>query len=217
MDVYARPHQLIDIGGRRLNLFCSGHGSPTVIFDGGLGDDITEWRAVQAPLAKITRACSYDRAGLGFSDPGPKPRTAAALAADLNHLLKKADVRPPYVMVASSLAGLHIRLFTDEHLDEVSGMVLIDPSFEYQVPVYEAATPAYISSAKGQLAKLQSCVDRFRDGPPASGSAAYKNCIGDADPDLPPDVVRALVSRTDVGQLPNDRFRTRGIQRSQFR
>lgn len=195
-EIYSRPHRLVDIGGRRLNLFCSGHGAPTIVLDGGLGDDMTEWRAVQTKLAGITKVCSYDRAGLGFSDPGPEPRTASALSDDLEQLLKRAGVHPPYVMVGSSLASLHIQLFTDRHLQQVSGMVLVDPSFEHQVAVYEAATPAYIPSAQKQVATLQSCISQFRKETPAPGTALYKDCIGDPDPDLPPDVVSALVAHT---------------------
>ena len=195
-EIYARPHRLVDIGGRRLNLYCLGHGGPTIILDGGLGDDMTEWRVVQATLARTSTVCSYDRAGLGFSDPGPEPRTAAALADDLEKLLERARVAPPYVMVGSSLASLHVQLFTDRHPDKVSGMVLVDPSFVHQVAVYEAATPAYIPSARNQVATLHSCIDRVRAGAPAPGTPAYHDCIGEPDPDLPPTVVRALVART---------------------
>jgi len=86
---YLRPHRLVEMGGgRRLNLFCLGAGSPTVILDAGLGDDISSWRKVHARLAARTRVCAYDRAGFGFSDPGPLPRTAEALSDDLERLLR---------------------------------------------------------------------------------------------------------------------------------
>lgn len=196
-EVYARPHRLVDVGGRRLNLYCLGHGSPAVILDGGLGDDMTEWRDVHVPLARRTRVCAYDRAGLGFSDPGPLPRTASALAADLKTLLRAGHVRPPYVLVGSSLAGLHIRLFADSHPNEVAGMVLVDPSFEHQVAAYEAATPAYTASAEQQVRTIRSCIERLRAGTPAPGTDAYRDCIGAPDPDLPPDVAVALVARTN--------------------
>jgi pimeloyl-ACP methyl ester carboxylesterase len=194
-EIYAQPHQLIDVGGRRLNLYCLGHGSPTVILDGGLGDDVTEWRDVQDPIARQTRVCAYDRAGYGFSDPGPTPRTAAALDADLEALLHAADLRPPYVLVGASLAGLHVRLFADRHRSEVAGMVLVDPSFEHQVARYEAATPAYVPTAERQLATFKRCIEALRAGVPARDSQTYKDCIGDPDPDLPNDVVAALAAR----------------------
>src|SRR5437667_10071124 len=81
--VYARPGQLVDAGGFRLNLYCMGSGSPTVVFDSGWGDWAPAWSKVQPEIAKWTRACSYDRAGTGFSDPGPTPRTSVHIAEAL--------------------------------------------------------------------------------------------------------------------------------------
>jgi pimeloyl-ACP methyl ester carboxylesterase len=196
-SAYGRPHQLVEIGnGRHLNLFCRGTGSPTVILDGGLGADMSQWRKVHADLARTTRVCAYDRAGNGFSDSGPLPRTAAVLAADLDSLLHAAHLPPPYVLVGSSLAGLHTRLFADTHLKQVVGMVLVDPSFEHQTARYEAATPSFKLLAEQQVATLSSCIEALRDGMPAPGSKAYKECIGETDPDLPPEVTSALAAQT---------------------
>jgi pimeloyl-ACP methyl ester carboxylesterase len=196
-EAYGHPHQLVAIGDdRRLNLFCLGSGSPVVILDGGLGNDITAWRKVHAELARTTRVCAYDRAGNGFSDPGPVPRTAAALAADLEALLRAARIRPPYVLVGASIAGLHIRLFADLHLAQIAGMVLIDPSFEHQVARYEAATPASTTAASAQqVAGLRFCIDALRNGTPAVGSKAYSDCIGSPDSDLPATAFRGLAAR----------------------
>jgi len=192
---YARPHQLVDVGGRRLNLFCLGSGSPTVILDGGLGDDVSSWRKVHAELARSTKVCAYDRAGNGFSDPGPVPRTAEALSDDLERLIRSARLPRPYVIVGASIAGLHTRLFVDRHLDQVAGVVLVDPSFEHQVARYEEVTPAYRPAAEQQIATFRSCITRLQLGVPARDSQTWKDCIGDPDPDLPPVVVKALVSR----------------------
>ena len=195
-DDYARPHQLVDVGGgRRLNLFCLGSGSPTVILDGGLGDEVTSWRKVHSELARTTKVCAYDRAGTGFSDPGPLPRSAAALSDDLERLIRAARLRPPYVIVGASIAGLHVRLFVDRHLPDVAGVVLVDPSFEHQVARYEEVTPAFRASAEQQIATFRSCIERLRGGVPPVGSQTWKDCIGDPDPDLPPGVVQALVKR----------------------
>jgi pimeloyl-ACP methyl ester carboxylesterase len=195
-DAYGRPHQLVAIGDhRRLNLYCLGRGSPVVILDGGLGNDITAWREIQAPLARKTRVCAYDRAGNGFSDPGPIPRTAAALAADLEALLRGARIRPPYVLVGASIAGLHTRLFADSHLAEVAGMVLVDPSFEHQVARYEAATPVSTAAAASQqVAGLRFCIDALRNGAPPVGSKVYTDCIGSPDSDLPAAAFRGLAA-----------------------
>lgn len=193
---YARPHQLVDIGGRKLNLFCIGSGTPTVIFDGGLGDDITTWRNVHSEIARKTRACAYDRAGYGFSDPGPLPRSASALSDDLYRLIRAAHLKPPFVMVGGSIAGLHTRLFVDRHLREIAGVVLVDPSFEHQVAECEKATPAFRVFAEQQLATYRSCIVGLSKGTPAAGSQLWKDCIGDPEPDLPPIVTKALVART---------------------
>src|ERR1043165_1051869 len=90
--IYTRPGQLVDLGGFRLNLYCTGSGSPTVVFDSGWGDRAPAWSKVQPQIAKWTRACSYDRAGTGFSDPGPTPRTSVRIAAELRTALHNAGI-----------------------------------------------------------------------------------------------------------------------------
>jgi pimeloyl-ACP methyl ester carboxylesterase len=203
-EAYGHPHQLVGIGDdRRLNLYCLGSGSPVVILDGGLGNDITAWRKVHVELARTTRVCAYDRAGIGFSDPGPVPRTAAALAADLEALLRAARVRPPFVLVGASIAGLHLRLFADSHLAQVAGMVLVDPSFEHQVARYEAATPnSTTAAATQQVAGLRFCIDALRNGTPPVGSRAYSDCVGSSDGDLPAAALRGLAA-----QITSDSYR----------
>jgi hypothetical protein len=86
------PGKLVDVGGYRFHLLCMGQGSPTVIFDSGVADDSLTWSAVQPEIAKTTRTCSYDRAGYGWSDPGPKPRDAKTSAKELHNLLKNAEL-----------------------------------------------------------------------------------------------------------------------------
>ena len=197
-EFYAHPQRLVDVGGRKLNVYCIGKGSPTVILDGGLGSDITEWRFVQAAIARTTEVCSYDRAGNGFSDPAPLPRDAKALAADLSALLRAARIDGPYIVVGQSLAGLHIRLFADEHPDDVAGMVLVDPSFEHQLQRYEAAIPSYRVGAEQQVATFRSCITILKNGTPSMGSDGYRDCIGDyTQTDLPPNVVKSEIARTD--------------------
>src|SRR6201996_4997514 len=94
---FAVPHRLVDIGGRRLNLFCSGTGSPTVVFESPSGGAGWEWWAVQPKIAAHARACIHDRAGYGFSDPSPRAADAANAVADLHALLQAAAIAPPYV------------------------------------------------------------------------------------------------------------------------
>lgn len=120
----------VDVGGRRLNIYCSGEGSPTVIFDSGAGESGYAWAHIQPEIAKSTRACWYDRAGEGWSDPGPFPRTSLTIAKDLHELLIRAGERPPYVLVGHSLGGLDVRVYNGLYPNEVAGMVLVDAAHE---------------------------------------------------------------------------------------
>ncbi|HLJ42034.1 MAG TPA: alpha/beta hydrolase [Candidatus Acidoferrales bacterium] len=124
--VYARPGQLVDAGGFRLNLYCMGSGSPTVVFDSGWGDWAPVWSKVQPEVAKWTRACSYDRAGYGFSDPGPMPRTSVRIAEELHTALHHAGITGPYILVGSAFGGDNVRIFADLYMSEVAGLVLDD-------------------------------------------------------------------------------------------
>jgi pimeloyl-ACP methyl ester carboxylesterase len=128
---YTKPQRLVSIeSGRRLNIYCTGRGSPTVIFDSGLGDGTRVWGLIQPAIAKHARACSYDRAGLGFSDPPTRLSTSANAVDDLHRLLHDAHVKPPYVLVGHSLGGMNMKLYAETHLSEVAGLVFVDPSHE---------------------------------------------------------------------------------------
>lgn len=123
---YPPPGQLVDVGGYRLHINCTGTGSPTVVIDSGQGDWSTSWGVVQQEVAKTTRICTYDRAGLGWSEPGPLPRDAAQFAKELHTLLQNANVPGPYVMVGHSLGGASVRVFVHDYPSEVAGVVLIE-------------------------------------------------------------------------------------------
>ena len=124
--------RLVDIGGRSLNLYCSGSGSPAVVMDSGGGITGYGWKLVQPGVARMTRACWYDRAGYGWSDPAPRARTAADMATDLHRLLHTAGISPPYVLVGHSLGGFNIRVFAAHYCNEVAGIVLVDSADEYE-------------------------------------------------------------------------------------
>jgi pimeloyl-ACP methyl ester carboxylesterase len=124
-----RVGRSVDIGGRSLNIHCIGEGSPAVVLEAALG---YRWTPIQREVATFTRACWYDRAGHGWSDPGPAPRTSEAVANDLHALLKAATIQPPYVLVGASGAGFPIRVFAGKHLAEVAGVVLVDAVHEDQ-------------------------------------------------------------------------------------
>lgn len=120
----------VDIGGRSLNIFCSGAGGPPVIFESGGPGPGLEWEPFQPEVAKFTQACWYDRAGEGWSDLGPFPRTSVAIANDLHELLKRAGVPAPYVFAGASIGGLNSRVYGGLYPKEVAGMVLIDSAHE---------------------------------------------------------------------------------------
>jgi pimeloyl-ACP methyl ester carboxylesterase len=147
---------LVDVGGRKLHLDCTGSGSPTVIFESGLGEGYYVWSRVQPEVAKTHRACSYDRAGIGFSDPSPAPRSVASLVGDLHLLLGKSGEQPPYILVGHSLGGLLVRRYADRYPDEVAGLVLVDSAHEDG----ESITPPELAAA--QAARRAQRVEQLR-------------------------------------------------------
>ena len=117
-----------DVGGYRMHIDCAGEGSPAVILESGLGDTFASWRKVQPQIAKFARVCSYDRAGLGYSDSSSQPRTSKVIAGELHALLQAAGIAPPYVLVGHSMGGFDVRLYANLYRNEVAGMVLVDAS-----------------------------------------------------------------------------------------
>src|SRR5262245_44665980 len=105
---YPPPGQMVDVGGYRLHIQCMGAGTPTVVLNSGAGGFSAEWSLIQPELAKTTRVCAFDRAGLGWSDPGPEPRTPARIADELDALLTHAGIKGPLVLVAHSAGGKHM-------------------------------------------------------------------------------------------------------------
>lgn len=126
------PGQLVDVGGHRLHLWCTGAGAPPVILEAGLGGSSADWGFVQPDIARFTRVCSYDRAGMGYSDPGPSPRTARRIAEELAKLIDRSGLDGPVVLVAASSGGFDVRVFASDHTDRVAGLILIDASHEDQ-------------------------------------------------------------------------------------
>ena len=125
------PGRLVDIGGPRphlrLHLMDAGQGSPTVIFESGIAASSLNWTAIQAGVARFTRACTYDRAWLGWSDPTSEPRVTSRLVEELHSLLATAQIPAPYVLIGHSFGGLLVQAYAVAHPDQVAGLVLIDP------------------------------------------------------------------------------------------
>ena len=167
------PGQLVDVGGHRLHLWCTGAGTPAVILEAGLGGSSAGWGFVQPDVARFTRVCSYDRAGMGYSDPGPSPRTARRIADELAELIDRSGIGVPVVLVAASSGGFDVRVFASDYTDRVAGLILIDASHEdqtHEVPRLAPWVPLLSSfgilrllgvSFGGDPARLAPSVQRF--------------------------------------------------------
>lgn len=179
--------------GRTLNLYCAGTGSPTVVMEAGLSETALTWWMVQPRIAKLSRVCVYDRAGLGLSPVGPMPRDTRAEVADLEQLLKAARVKPPYVLVGHSMGGYNMRLFASRHLKQVAGMVLIDPSVENQIPIMEKAVPAIAEGDRRALRQRKACAD------PARPADIVKYCVRPPPASFPPDLAKRFTAALGLG------------------
>ncbi len=135
---YPPPGQLVDVGGYRLHIHCTGTGSPTVVIESGWGDMSAAWSWVQPEVAKTTRVCTYDRAGMGWSESSPHPRTAREYAKELHTLLEKANVPGPYVLVGHSMGGFTVIVYAHDYPADVSGLVLVDTQ---DLPKSDGAAP----------------------------------------------------------------------------
>ncbi|HKK16051.1 MAG TPA: alpha/beta hydrolase [Gammaproteobacteria bacterium] len=149
------PGQLYDIGGYRLHMLCEGQGKPAVIMDAGIGGFSLEWIPVQRLLRTETyRVCVYDRAGYGWSDPGPSPRTTDQIVEELHTLLNTAGVNPPYILVGHSFGGYNMQYFAKAYPQEVGGLVLVDSSHPEQVDRLPEIPSTRERSSTGQMITL---------------------------------------------------------------
>jgi pimeloyl-ACP methyl ester carboxylesterase len=200
---YASPQTLVKIGRRRrLNLLIAGEGAPTVIFAAGLIGTTLHFARVQREVALKTRTIAFDKAGMGFSDPGPLPRTAAAIVEDLRAALKAADIAPPHVLVGHSAGGPQLRLFAFRHPDEVVGMVMVDSASEHQYRRMDEAAGASDSEIlRRELRRTYTRLTRLaRAGALVPGTADYDRAVGPPSPTLTPAVSAAhAAQRTTPG------------------
>ena len=143
--------KLVDLGGHRLHVNCSGKGNPVVVVENGLGDFSFDWTLVQTRVSTFTRICTYDRAGYAWSDPGPKPRTFAQINLELRDALKKVGEKGPYVLVGHSYGGPVVRNFVMTYPRDVAGMVQVDAAFEgMRVGIGASKTLRLGEDAKGK-------------------------------------------------------------------
>ncbi len=192
---FAAPHRLVDVGGRKLNLACSGTGSPTVVFESPSGSSGAAWWAVQPKVAAKTRACVYDRAGFGFSDTSARAADAGNAVDDLHTLLKAAGIAPPYVLVGNSFGGGAAELFAWKHPAEVSGLVLVEPMHEDENLRADAITHGGISEGESRILEFGNACEAASLKGFQPKSREYEDCIGGADPELP-----AAVAAVDLRQ-----------------
>jgi pimeloyl-ACP methyl ester carboxylesterase len=184
-DPYARPGRLVALpDGRHLNMRCTGRGSPTVLLESGWGGNSGGWYKVQPALARTTRVCSYDRAGYGFSDPGPLPRDGAAIARDLDQALTAGKIGGPFVVVGHSAGGLYARLFAARRLPDVQGLILLDPTVERRSPRPSG------DGLDGIRRRLQRCLQVLETTP--QDPEANPNWAGCASPKADPHTAQIL-------------------------
>ena len=134
--------QRIDLGGYKLNVAEAGSGSPVVVFVSGMGEDLSTWHGVQPQVAQFSSTLSYDRAGLGKSDPSSAGKSVEHMTTELHMLLAAAKVPPPYVLVGHSLGGAIVQLFAFTYPDEIAGLVLVDPEDGRLLDRLQARMPA---------------------------------------------------------------------------
>jgi pimeloyl-ACP methyl ester carboxylesterase len=176
---YVHPGQLVDIGGRRINLLCMGAGGPTVVLMAGSASWSPVWYKVQPVMAQTTRVCAFDRAGFGFSDPAPRFQILSDVVDDLHVALKSGAIPGPYVLVGHSLGGIEVRVYTQRWPKEVVGMVLVDTSpageglIEQNQPGFDAAYGGVASNTT----PLLNCAFLAVHGPLDPSRPEHKDCM----------------------------------------
>jgi len=163
--------QKVDVGGRKLRVQIEGQareGQPTVVFVSGLGEGVEAWKLVQPQVAPFARSISYDRAGLGQSDPDDARPTHQHAMAQLHTLLQNAGIKPPYVLVGHSIGGPLIRMYAGLYPGEVAGLVYVDPTDFTQSRADQLAIWTELGSGEAGLAAFEKAVwGPLAEAPPA--------------------------------------------------
>ena len=200
VETYTRAQQRVEVApGRSLNLVCMGSGPKTVLFDAGGSDWSVIWALVQPEVARHARACAYDRAGLGYSDPAPGARTPVAIVEDMHALIEAAGLQRPLILVGHSLGGFNAKLYAALYPEDVAGLVLIDPSEERD---WDRTRGELTRRFGGQLAARSELLDRTflaglmaryelcraaaAQGPLDPASITYRRCSDPVRPQLGP-------------------------------
>jgi pimeloyl-ACP methyl ester carboxylesterase len=172
------PGTLLDVFGHKLHIHCIGpdKASPVVIFEAGAGAFSKDWVAVQGLLEKQIRSCAYDRAGLGWSEPGPGPRTLQQEVLELHALLQAAHVSGPLVLVGQSLGALNVRLYTQKYGTDVAGVVLVDPADESSL-LYSVTSKRWMKLR--EQARGRAVPPPRTSGPPSTGYKPEDDYLGE--------------------------------------
>lgn len=165
---YPAPGQMVDVGGYWLHIQRQGQSGPTVVIDAGQGDFSLTWSHLLPQIASFTQVVAYDRAGLGWSDSSPKPRTATVMVDELRTLLHNANLPGPYVLVGASSGGMNVRLFAHQYPDNVVGMVLVDAAHEEQF------SDPLVKATLDRMSKMMPLMMGVLQGLVRSGLAALK-------------------------------------------
>lgn len=196
-SAYEHAQSLIPLpDGRRLNLFCMGTGTPVVILEAGGGDDSLSFRRVQGRLSAVTRVCSYDRAGMGFSDPSDVPSTASHAVSDLHALIRQASIPLPVVLAGHSDGGLYVAFYAAEFPQDVAGLVLIDPdSFGLDEAARKVLDQPWLdqwrAGTRNEIGQARTCVALAQSGALNKAPARYPDCM-DNPPNADPVLHRLL-------------------------
>jgi pimeloyl-ACP methyl ester carboxylesterase len=195
VDAYLAPGTQVLIAKTMLNFYCMGKGRPIIVLESGLGGRASQWSAVQSALAETSTVCSYDRAGYGFSSPGPEPRTSRAIAAELSEALDALGLRGPYVLVAASYGAFDVRIFARARAADIVGAVLVNPSAEQEELV--AANPAIERIDTDGLNDAKACLAAAESRSLAKPGPQTERCIG------PPAETPAAKVRQQILKRPN--------------
>ena len=165
-DLPPAPGELIDVGGYSLHLYCTGEGGPAVILDAGLGDWSINMANLQEQIAEFTQVCTYDRAGYGWSDEGPEPRTSQQIVDELAALLENGEVEPPYILAGHSFGGVNVMMFAAQHPELVEAVVLLDASHPEQMDALNAEVPEIVALEESAAVAYQGMLEMAEAGAP---------------------------------------------------
>jgi pimeloyl-ACP methyl ester carboxylesterase len=172
---FAPPGTLIDVGGQRLHTVCAGTGRPVVFFEAGIAASSLSWTRVMPGVAAFTRACAYDRAGLGWSDPPRTPRTVDQMIAELGGVVRRAAGHEPSVLVGHSFGAFLVLVYAARYPADVAGVVLVDPPTEWHPLspqrarlLRRAVQASYLGAALAQVGVVRACLALLTGGAPAA-------------------------------------------------